>query len=112
MVIRRPAGCITLLLLAGMMSGCTSTPGSVEVEVRAVAPDFEQVSYEIQIVGPDQEMILAEEMSTGHSVVIGDIPLGTVTVTAVSLCTVEAELTSELPTMSLIIDGNSCTLAD
>lgn len=77
-----------------------------------MAPGFEQASYEVQIVGPDQEIILAEEMGTGHSVMIGDVPLGTVTITAVSLCTVEAELTTGLPTMSLIIDGNACTLAD
>lgn len=111
---RSCAGYIVVLTLSGSLSGCGSAlePGSVAVEVRSVLPDVQGSSYDVRVVGPDGNLIVSQDMGAGHSLSYGDIPLGWVTVSAGTTCTVQAELTSDLPSMGLIVDGADCTLTD
>ncbi|GAB3532002.1 hypothetical protein GCM10027403_03440 [Arthrobacter tecti] len=82
------------------------------IEVRSMHPDVEKYAYEIRVVGPDGDLIFSEELGPGESLSQGDIPLGWITISAVPFCTVESELTSKHPTMSLVVDGDNCTLGD
>lgn len=101
-------------LVVGAMTGCTSgaQSGSVEVEVRTMAPGTQGNSYEVKIIGPDGEFANSQEVSVGSTYGIEGIPFGWVSVEATSGCTVEKELTLESPTMRLVRDGKNCILAD
>lgn len=96
------------------LSGCAPAlePGSVAVEIRSVLPVALSGEYDVRIVGPDGAVIFSRDMGAGHSLSYGDVPLGWVSVSAQPLCTVEAELTADHPTIGLIVDGSHCTLTD
>ena len=102
------------LLAISAMSGCASgtEAGSVVVEVRAMTPGAQGDSYEVKVLGPDGELVNSREVSAGSSNAFEDVPFGWVSVNANSGCTVEGELTSESPTMRMIIDADNCTIAD
>lgn len=105
---------MSMLLAVGLMGGCApgDERGSVAVEVRAMAPDLREASYDIRVVGPNDELIFSMQMAAGENVFVGDVPYGWVSISATQLCTVESELAPGSPTMRLILDGNHCTLAD
>ncbi len=101
-------------LVVVAMTGCTSGPpsGSVEVEVRAMRPGAQGGSYEVKIIGPDGDLADAQEVAAGSTYGIEGIPFGWVSVEATSGCTAKTELTSESPTLRMVIDGENCTLSD
>lgn len=101
------------LVVAGM-TGCTtgSQNGSVEIEVRAMAPGDQGGSYEVKIIGPDGDLADAQEVAVGSTYAIEGIPFGWVSVEATSGCTAKKELTSETPTLRMVVDGENCTLSD
>ncbi|ALV47091.1 hypothetical protein MB46_17975 [Arthrobacter alpinus] len=101
-------------LVVGAMTGCNSgaESGSVSVEVRAMTPGAQGGPYEVKVRGSDGELVNSREVSVGSTYVIEDVPYGWVSVEATSGCTVENELTSESPTMRMIIEADNCTLAD
>lgn len=101
-------------LVVVAITGCTSGPqaGSVEVEVRAMRPGAQGGSYEVRIIGPDDELADGQEVAVGSTYGIEGIPLGRVSVEATSGCTAETELTSESPKLRMVIDGENCTLTD
>lgn len=105
---------MSMLLALGLMGGCAPADerGSVAVEVRVMPPDLREASYSIRVVGPDDELTFSTQIAAGETTVVGDVPYGWVSVSAMQLCTVETELTPGSPTMRLILDGNHCTLAD
>ncbi len=109
---RRFTYCTVALLAVGFMSGCAADTGSVAIEVRSMAPDFQGTSYEVRVVGPEGELIASDTMNAGRSMSYEGVPLGTVSINADPLCTVESTLTSEHPTMKLTVDGLHCTLSD
>lgn len=75
-------------------------------------PALQGGKYEVRVVGPDGALIFSEAMRGGDSFSHADIPLGWVSISADPLCTVEAELTPDQPSMGLIVDGSNCTLTD
>lgn len=101
-------------LVVVAMTGCASgsQPGSVEVEVRTMAPGAQGNSYKVKIIGPDGDLATSQEVSVGSTYGIEGIPFGWVSVEATSGCTGESELTLESPTMRMVIDGENCILAD
>lgn len=101
-------------LVAGAMTGCTSgsQSGSVEVEVRAMVPGAPGGSYEVKVIGPDGDFVNSQEVVVGSTYGIEGIPFGWVSVEATSGCTAKRELTSESPTLRMVIDGENCILSD
>lgn len=77
-----------------------------------MAPDAQDASSDVTVLGPDQEVIASREVFAGSSIEIEDVPFGWVSIDAVGRCTVENELSLESPTMRLIIDEQDCTLTD
>ena len=102
---------VALILAVGTLSGCSSGAevGRVFVEVRSMAPDAQGTSYDVTVLGPDQEVVASQEVAAGSSIEIEDVPFGWVSINAALMCTVESELSLESPTMRLIIDGKTCT---
>lgn len=96
------------------MTGCTtgSQNGSVEVEVRAMAPGDQGGSYEVKVIGPDGEFTNSQDVAVHSTYGIEGIPYGWVSVEATSGCTAKRELTSESPTLRVVIDGENCILSD
>lgn len=105
---------IGLVLTVGTVSACAPVDGrgSVAVEVRAMSPKEKVAAYDVSVIGPDDELLFSQEMGAGESVVWAEVPLGWVSVNAEPFCTVDSELTSESPTMRLILDGIDCILTD
>ena len=103
-----------MLLAVGTLSGCSwgAGTGSVFVQVGSMAPGAQSTSYDLTVLGPDQEIVASREVFAGSSIEIEDVPFGWVSVEAVSMCTVESELSRESPTMRLVVDETNCTLAD
>lgn len=109
---RRFVFCIGFPLSAGLMTACVPAPGSVAIELRTMPPELQADSYEIRVVDSDNELIFSETMRAGSSLSYGDIPLGWVQISAAQICIVESELTSEFPTMRLIVEEATCTLTN
>lgn len=101
-------------LIVGAMAGCTSGahPGSVEVEVRTMAPGTQSSSYDVKISSRDGDVASSQEISVGSTYGVEGVPLGWVSVELTPGCKVESELTLESPTMRVVIDGNDCILTD
>ncbi|WP_154606351.1 hypothetical protein [Arthrobacter sp. AQ5-05] len=101
-------------LVVGAMTGCTagSQSGSFEVEVRAMAPGAQGGSYEVKVIGPDGDFVNSQEVVVGSTYGIEGIHFGWVSVETTSGCTAKRELTSESPTLRMVIDGENCILSD
>lgn len=103
-----------LLLIAPVLSGCAAGAqvGQVVVEVRAMAPDAQSDAYDVSVLGGDGEPVGSREVRVGSATTFENVPLGWVTVEAASSCTGESELTSQHPTLRLVIDAEHCSVTD
>ncbi|WP_152916090.1 hypothetical protein [Arthrobacter sp. RIT-PI-e] len=101
-----------VLLAVGFMSGCSADTGSVAIEVRSMTPDTQGTLFDVRVLGPEGELIASDRMITGRSMFYEGVPLGSISINADPLCVVQSTLTSEHPTMKLIVDGTHCILSD
>lgn len=107
---RVAAASLTVFVMTGCASGAQS--GSIEVEVRTMVPGDEGGSYDVTVIGPDGVLADAQEVSVGSTYGMEGVPFGWISVDATSGCTARQELTSESPTMRMVIDGKNCILTD
>src|SRR3954452_3860764 len=106
--------CTAILLALVALTGCSSAAdsASVVVEVRATTPGDQSGPYAVKIMGPADELVASFESKVGSTTAVDEVPFGWVSVEASPRCSVATELSSDSPTMRLIIDGETCTLAD
>ena len=114
-MVRGPFPCgLAMIVAAGTLLGCSSHTdgGSVFVKVRPVASQGRSISYDVTVRSSEPEVVTSREVSTGSSIEIEAVPFGWVSIEAATLCTVESELSAESPSIRLVIDERSCTLAE
>lgn len=101
-----------VVAVAASLVGCSAPTGSATIDVRDLPAAYAGAEITVMLRDSAGENLDHLEVGANTTVTAKSLPLGTVDIEAIDFCRVTGVVDEANPTVRLIIDGRTCTLAD